>query len=127
MMTWREVKEKVVKYRQETCLVCLCFILITLSTYTFLALPAQRVVTYDASHSIHLLSTQAARAHLSAPQIKALSARFSRVLKETLMLYANEQHVVIVKPEMVLVDNEDITATIEKILSVKMRPTLTRC
>lgn len=80
-----------------------------------------RVVTYDPTHTIHAFSKNAALHHLPPEKLKALSQRFSHVLEETLKTYAKVHHVVILKPQEVIVAEGDITPEIEQLVSQHMK------
>ena len=80
-----------------------------------------QVVTYNPTHTIHEFSKNAAAHHLSPEKLKALSQRFSRVLEETLKTYASTHHVVILKPQDVMVAQGDITTDIEQLVSQNMK------
>lgn len=82
-----------------------------------------RVVTFDKERLIKAFVTQLSRQTAGVEKTDELSARFAQLIKEHLNRYAMHHHAVVIKKDMVLASDEDITSLIGKQVADTMRRT----
>lgn len=96
-------------------------LLIALTALLLVSLYQSPVVTFDKDRLVKQFVTQLSQKPLSVEKADSLSSRFAKALKESLDEYATNNKTIVIKKEMVLASNQDITKLIATTVAAKMR------
>jgi hypothetical protein len=79
------------------------------------------VVSFDKAVVVRQFVTQLSLQKMDSEKNRTLSDKFAKALKESIDEYARDNKAIVIKKEMVLASNKDVTALIAACLSKKMR------
>lgn len=80
-----------------------------------------RIVTFDKDSLVKQFVSQLSHKSLSQEKTSEMSSRFAKAMKGSLDEYARNQHVIIIKKDLVFASNHDVTPLIAAKIAARMR------